>query len=94
MKSIILKCDEDVIFKLVNGKEIRNLNELSESFETMDDDTFNRHVNEVKNDFSNWVSIAIKDEKLSEDLTQAKDKNRSQVLVLKRQLELIKEIAS
>jgi len=93
MKNVILDCGDECSFKLADGKEIRNLNELGESFESMDDDSFKQHVNGEKNDFSEWVSSAIKDEKLSEDLTQAKDRNRAQIMVLKRQLELIKEIA-
>jgi len=51
-----------------DGRYLKNLQELEAALEQMTEETFHYHVNENKNDFSNWVRDVIKDEKLSRDL--------------------------
>jgi small-conductance mechanosensitive channel len=92
-KNLVLDCGDECSFKLADGRVIRNLNELSESLENMDDNVFRHHVNDEKNDLSNWARDVLADEKLAENLTAAKDRNIAKVVVLKRIIELIKEIA-
>ncbi|MBR9706099.1 AAA family ATPase, partial [Candidatus Pacearchaeota archaeon] len=42
-------------FITLDGKSIKNLNQLYSALSEMDDNVFNHHVNENKNDFSNWL---------------------------------------
>ena len=70
-----------------NGAIVKNLQELEPAIEYMDEDTFRNHVNEEKNDFSAWIASVLHDEKLAQDLSQTKDKTRTQLLIVKRVLE-------
>ena len=47
-------------FRLSNGRILKNLYELVDSLESMDDDTFRYHVNKNKNDFENWIRYVFK----------------------------------
>ena len=93
MKNVVLNCGEESVFKLGDGTQISNANELSEALERMDEGIFSHHVNEQKNDFSEWAKESLKDEKLAEDLANANNKSEAQIAVLKRILELVKEVA-
>jgi len=59
-------------FCMYNGIIIKNLRELIDALEIMDEETFAHHVNSEKNDFSSWVENVIKDKHLSEKLRNAK----------------------
>ena len=62
---------EEHVFWLKGGKAIKNLAELVTHLETMDDETFQHHVNKHKNDFATWVRHALKEEKLAFTLESA-----------------------
>ncbi len=49
----------DKLFRLSDGKILRNLQDLKEALQEMDDKTFYEHVNSEKNDFANWVRDLI-----------------------------------
>ena len=46
----------------------RNMRDLSNGLANMSDETFAYHLNDEKNDFSNWLKDVIGDEKLAKDL--------------------------
>ena len=52
-------------FRLSNGRILKNLYELMNALESMDDDTFRYHVNKNKNDFENWIRYVFKDGELA-----------------------------
>jgi hypothetical protein len=70
-------------FVLADGRKLKDLKELAFALGDMADDVFWHHVNDAKNDFSNWVNSVIKDKELSEELTKIKDKVNAQITVLK-----------
>lgn len=55
-------------FHLWGGETIHTVPELKEALERMDDKTFQYHVNERKNDFSNWIEHCFGDKLLAETL--------------------------
>ena len=55
-----------------DGRVLKNLPELKSALEQMSEDTFCRHSNETRSDFSNWVRDVIGDDKLSRDLQKSK----------------------
>jgi|GEM_PF-2067622 len=65
---------KEQVFFLKNGVELKTIKDLITALNTMDDETFLHHVNESRNDFSNWVKYVFKDKKLSEDMLKAKSK--------------------
>jgi len=69
-------------FITLDGDKIKNLSELSEKLETMQDKVYKHHVNEEKNDFSKWVNDVMDDEELAQDL-MGTEKQEAQVAVLK-----------
>ena len=72
-------------FILCNGKHVKNLRELADVMEHIEDNVFSYHVTADRNDFAAWVKDIFKDVELAEKLSGAKDKNRLQ-LVLYRHL--------
>ena len=80
-------------FNIHMGTSIKNLQELAEALEIMDDDVFNHHVTKEKNDFSNWVKDIIEDVNLSNDLLKAKTRKKSFEAISKR-IENLKKLKS
>jgi len=58
-------------FWCYDGSVLHNLAELKSALETMNDEVFNYHVNDYKNDFSRWVKDVIGDNKLAKDLQKS-----------------------
>lgn len=61
-------------FYMNNGVILKNLHDLIDVLEVVDEDTYNFHVNNNKNDFAKWVSNVFKDGNLSNKLAQSKSK--------------------
>jgi len=64
-------------FNIHMGTSIKNLHELADALEIMDENTFKHHVTKGKNDFSNWVKDIIEDVELSKDLLKAKTRKKA-----------------
>ncbi len=47
---------------------LHTLDDLSEAINLIDPETFQKHVNEGKNDFANWVQHVFQEEGLAEQL--------------------------
>jgi len=58
-KTVVVQADESECFYVANGQCISTLNELQGALEVMDDPTFHHHVNEQRNDFSNWAGGSL-----------------------------------
>ena len=76
-------------FRVANGTIVKNLKELDMAIENMGDETFNCHVNDVRNDCANWIRDVLKDEKLANYLLQTKERCRIQLLILRRIVEIL-----
>ncbi len=75
---------EENTFRLKSGQQIKNLYELSIHLAGMDDDTFQHHVNDEKNDFRNWIFDIVKDDRLADRLAGTKDRAKMAKIVEKR----------
>src|SRR3989344_2290179 len=60
-------------FILITGVPLKNLRELANSLETMNDWVFSHHVNDARNDFSNWMKEILKEDVLSEEIRHIKN---------------------
>ena len=67
-----------------NEAIITNLSELKESLDKMDDDTFNHHVTDDRNDFSEWIKHVVGDKKLAKEFTKAKSRNDASKIIQKK----------
>jgi hypothetical protein len=70
-------------FILADGRALRNVKELAEILEQLEDHVFHHHVNEIKNDFATWVKDVFKDIELAEQLAAARDKRHAQLVIYK-----------
>lgn len=61
-------------FWVNNGPIVKNVEGLLGALKRMSDKTFGHHVNEAKNDFSNWVNEVIGDKSLATALKKARTK--------------------
>jgi len=52
-------------FWIHNTGHVNNLLDLREAISKIDDDTFRHHVNEEKNDFSNWIGDVLQSSELA-----------------------------
>ncbi len=62
-------------FWVNNGPILKNLDEFANCLPQMNDECFQHHVNNDKNDFSNWINEVVGDKKLANDLLSSKTKN-------------------
>ena len=81
MKKII---DPNQYFYLHNGGAIRDLSELHSALLNMDDSIFYYHVNQEKNDFSNWIKDILEEKNLALQLKKTIDKNTTITLIEKK----------
>ncbi len=64
--------DPDFYFWLCDGRVVKDVKELTAVMRNMKEDVFEFHVSGQKNDFSNWVRDVVKDDKLGQELNNAK----------------------
>ena len=88
-KMVLSRVNPENYFRVANGTIIKGLMELDSSLENMGEETFRYHVNDYRNDFSAWIRDTIKDEELANQLILTKDKSRTQVLVLRRIVQIL-----
>ena len=56
---------EHQIFFLANGTHVKNLLQLAEVLHSLNDNHYSHHVNQERNDFSNWVRDVFQEPKLA-----------------------------
>ena len=66
--------DPKKYFWLSNGALIRNIFELADALRIMDDNIFNSHVSEQKNDFAKWVKNSLNNDNLAQKLSKTTSK--------------------
>jgi len=59
---------EEQAFYCMDGRILKDMNDLEKALDDMSDETFAYHSNTEKKDFSNWVADVIGDNKLAEYL--------------------------
>ena len=65
---------EDKVFWVNDGKVLRNLKDIPAALVDMSEETFKYHVNKDKNDFKNWISDVVGDEKLARSIARTRSK--------------------
>ncbi len=79
-------------FLLKNGQEVRNLKELLEALETIDDATYAHHVNEHRNDFAAWIQNILQQEDLAEQIRNKKAKEQLLRILKAHERRVLREI--
>jgi len=66
--------DSSKYFYAFDGQVFKSLNDFMNGLEIMDKNTFNYHVNDSKNDFSNWIKGVFDDFRLSDSIRDIVDR--------------------
>jgi hypothetical protein len=74
---------QDNYFILCNGRPVKNIKELADIIDELEDHVFNHHVRPEHNDFAAWVKDIFKDVELAEKLAGTKDKKHFQLVIYK-----------
>ncbi|MFH1771117.1 MAG: hypothetical protein ABH828_06210 [archaeon] len=88
-KKGLKKVPSEVSFYIVNGTVCSDLLELAEALEGLAEDHFKHHVNEMKNDFANWVEHIIEEPQLANKLREAETKEKHVIILLKHVLKQV-----
>jgi hypothetical protein len=70
-------------FILVTGTPLRNIKELAMALESMEEWVFRHHVNDARNDFSNWIRGVFDLEGLADDLQRARSRQEIEIMIMK-----------
>jgi hypothetical protein len=70
-------------FVLCNGQPVKNIRELADVMDELEDHVFNHHVRPDHNDFATWVKDIFQDVELAQKLAEAKDKKHMQLVIYK-----------
>lgn len=76
--------DGDKRFFCEDGCICNSLGELAGCVGTMSQDTFNHHVNQSNNDFSNWIRDVLGDDKLADDMQKVVDPQQAEKIIKTR----------
>lgn len=76
-------------FYLCNGAILRNLDELFNALQNIDDNVYKYHANNEKNDFSNWIKEVIGDSELADNLKIAN--KQEAIAILNGRFKFLKE---
>ena len=80
-------------FIVTDGKKLKNVKELIDSLEIMNDDTFMFHANEFKNDFAVWLRDVFSHENLAREMEKVKHRLEAQRVLMKRLMDDIEKAA-
>ena len=88
-KSILGDVSPDKYFYARNERVIKSLNELLEAVREMDDDTYKHHVNEERNDFSEWIKHVIGYKKLANSVKHTNSKDEMAQMYNQKRLQVV-----
>jgi hypothetical protein len=92
-EKFLAEVPQEHVFWCHDGRTFRDMKELGKALATMPDEIFAYHVNEEKNDFSNWVIDVIGDVKLAKNLQRAPNREQAAMQVATRVGVLAKRLA-
>lgn len=82
-KKVKKNAGPDQVFVLINGHRVKNVKELADVIEKIEDHVFHHHVNEDKHDFAVWLKDVFAEIGLAEELAHVKDKKHMQLVLYK-----------
>jgi hypothetical protein len=82
-KQVLGEAPQESKFVVSDGRIIKDFKELADALHDMSNDVFRHHVNEFKNDFSNWARDVFGDFELAEDLSKVSSQAEAEIKVLR-----------
>lgn len=84
---ILGEAPQEFEFYLQDGKKLKSVYELVDSLEHMNDGLFRQHVNDAKNDFSNWIKDVFEEPSLAKEIHKIQDRIEMQKLLMRKLIE-------
>lgn len=81
VKTVKKNAHPDSVFVMVNGHKLKNIKELADVMDKIEDYVFNHHVNEDKHDFAVWLRDVFQEIDLAKELADVKDKKHIQLVL-------------
>lgn len=81
-------------FILQDGRKIESIFQLIDELETMGEDAFRHHVNDMRNDFASWVRDVFASPSLAEEMQSMRDRIETQRAIMKHLLREVAHVAS
>jgi hypothetical protein len=70
-------------FILATGVPLKNLKELCNALENMNDWVFNHHVNDYRNDFASWAREVLGEKELAEEINTIKNPREMEIKIMR-----------
>lgn len=80
-KAVKKNVHPDKMFIMVNGHKLKNVKELADVMEKIEDHVFNHHVTEDKNDFAQWLHDVFEEIDLAKEVAGCKEKKHIQLVL-------------
>jgi len=80
---ILQDAPETQYFIFCDGHPIKNVTQLAEKLEQIEDHLFNYHVTEDKNDFVNWIKDIFEEVELAQEIAGLKNKDHVRLAIYK-----------
>ncbi len=74
-KKVLVIAVGDRCFRVNYGSALRDLLELRDTLRDINEEQFNHHVNEIRNDFADWVGDVLEDKKTALHIIKTKTIN-------------------
>ena len=89
-EKVLSDCRPDKSFWTCHGSIVRNIYELASTIESMNNWTFQFHVNDdrQKNDFAKWIEDVLEDGELAHRLKRVRNRNEYSSIIRARIREL------
>jgi len=71
-------------FFLINGKKVKNYEQLAKIMENLEDHVFRHHVNSERNDFANWAKDVFNDIALAKKISGVNKKDHLELVLYRR----------
>ena len=81
----------EVAFYLIDGRRLDTLLHVVDALETMSEDIFRHHVNDMRNDFATWINDVYNEKELADMLKNCFDRRSTQVTILRHMVEKLKK---
>ena len=82
-KSVKQNAPTEQCFIMVDGHKLKNVKELADVMEKIEDHVFHHHVTNDRNDFANWLRDVFKEIDLAAEVSGCRDKHHVQLVLYK-----------
>lgn len=80
---ILQDAPQEQYFLFCDGHPVRNVTQLAEKLEHIQEEVFNHHVTEDRNDFVNWIKDVFEEVELAEEIAGLKHKDHIRLAIYK-----------